>query len=84
MNLLFFFKEFMLYLAGMKWISVKDKLPEKEGFYLVYCKDVLKTESTDVSPIMVDSFNTYEDEKWFSEYEDADYWMPLPEPPKKQ
>ena len=68
----------------MEWISVKDRLPENEGFYLVYCKDVLETESEDVPSMIVDTFNTYGDEKWFSEYEDADYWMPLPEPPKER
>jgi len=68
----------------MEWISVKDRLPETEGHYLVYSKDVLELESEDVSPMIVDSFNIYEEEKWFSEYEDADYWMPIPKPPKKQ
>ena len=69
--------------SKMKWISVKDKLPEKEGFYLVYCIDILITESADVPLVIVDSFNIYEEEKWFSEYEDADYWMPIPTPPTK-
>jgi len=64
-----------------KWISVKDRFPEEEGFYLVYCNDILELECSDVPPVIVDSFNIYQDEKWFSEYEDADYWMPLPEPP---
>jgi hypothetical protein len=68
------------------WISVKDRLPEIEGFYLVYSKTVVETESGDVSPYYVDWFNIYEHEGdkdyWFSEFEDADYWMPLPEPPK--
>jgi len=66
----------------MEWISVKDRFPTKEGFYLVYSKEVLEIESEDVPPVIVDSFNIYEDEKWFSNYEDADYWMPLPKNPK--
>ena len=71
----------------MEWISVKDRMPQEEGFYLVYCGDIIGIESDDVSPYLVDSFNIYsapnkKDEVWFSEYEDADYWMPLPKPPK--
>jgi hypothetical protein len=67
----------------MEWISVKDRLPETEGFYLVYCIDILTTESVDVPSVIVDWFNIYEEGfYWFSEYEDADYWMPIPELPR--
>tara|TARA_R110001632_G_scaffold115208_1_gene226650 strand:+ start:2478 stop:2681 length:204 start_codon:yes stop_codon:yes gene_type:complete len=67
----------------MKLISLKDRLPTEEGHYLVYCGDVLDTESKDVSAFFVDYFNIYKEEKWFSEFEDAEYWMPLPKPPAK-
>lgn len=71
----------------MEWISVKDRLPSKEGHYLVY-EDVSSFETNDVSSFLVDYFNIYRTEKgtvekWFSSYEDATHWMPLPEPPKE-
>ena len=60
------------------WVSVKDRLPEKDGVYLVYCD----RESV---------FSAWyergrEHSEWTDDYEgycdlDVTYWMPLPEPP---
>lgn len=55
------------------WASVKDRPPEEDGLYNVYCKD----------GSMVHAW--FED-KWFIDHcECGDgyvtHWMPLPEPP---
>jgi len=58
------------------WISVKDRLPEKLGFYLVF---------RDCDGIYIEFFSPA---KGFWYDEDADiiggqtHWMPLPEPPE--
>lgn len=77
-----------------EWISVKDRLPENDGEYLVY------TESGDIFNAQFDSCCGENGEfgAWHSYYDghtlgflDADWmpydgithWMPLPEPPKE-
>ncbi len=64
-----------------EWISVKDRLPEKNGRYITtVCK--YKDE--------IDVFDLwYEDDDWYIDEGDYMYeyevthWMPLPEPPKE-
>ena len=61
--------------TAQEWISVKERLPEESGDYLVYCGEydgicvlhyeVLKTKG-----------------KWGSKWKEVTHWMPLPEPPK--
>ena len=59
------------------WISVKDRLPEKNTRVLCYFK--FEPESPDVI-----SENTYHSGGlWLSEGSKVTHWMPLPEPPKK-
>lgn len=61
---------------AVKWISVKERLPEESGEYLAYCGEydgicvlyyeVLKTKG-----------------KWRTRWKgDVTHWMELPEPPK--
>lgn len=57
-----------------KWISVSDKLPEKEGVYLCYFSD--------------DTIETFEFSLVNMNYADwgvsiylVSHWMPLPDPP---
>ena len=74
-------------MAEMKWISVKERLPEKEGSYIVRTKTGAVTTAR------------FYDERTFSETHylpkeytrkaawsrnrDVTHWMPLPEPPKE-
>jgi uncharacterized protein DUF551 len=57
-----------------QWISVKDRLPEKEKKVLVYAKYFETTQ---------DSLTKYGD--WLDSDPQANitHWMPLPEPPKE-
>ncbi len=59
-----------------EWISVKDRLPEKEGTYLTY---------TENEQIHIDCFCIYPNHgtKFFvGGNGKVTHWMPLPEPPK--
>lgn len=67
-----------LYNAGYRkqsgWISVEERLPEREGMYLVY---------TYKGAIKFGDFRSYyakNDNPQFDYY--VTHWMPLPEPPK--
>lgn len=82
-----------------KWISVKNKLPDKDGEYLCYletsyshigymrvCKFALNLEK-------VDKYDFYRKRRsgWYGygeygyyEHDDITHWQPLPEPPKEQ
>ena len=65
--------------AGLKWISVKDKLPERYKRVLVAFKNGMVT-------ISMRTFEQYTGVFGFlfeSNYGPATYWMPLPEPPKE-
>ncbi len=65
-----------LYNAGYRkqeWISVDDRLPEKEGQYLVY---------TGLCGIKVCIFRTSIITDRLSFEYNCTHWMPLPEPPK--
>lgn len=54
------------------WISVKDRLPEKDGMYL--CLTMFKNKFNY-------QITLWGGKHWFWGY-DVCYWMPLPEPPK--
>lgn len=62
-----------------KWISVDYKLPEKDGFYIVYmngdiwgCPDEWAATACG-----------FYDGKWDEDGTTISHWMPLPEPPKE-
>ena len=59
----------------MEWISVKDRLPEKEEVhYLIY-------DGYEIVMGMIDNGKLITLE--FIEIDDATHWMPLPKPPKE-
>jgi len=55
----------------MKWISVKDELPEKIRYYLVFRKENARITS-----------RLWRGNRWESAAT-ITHWMPLPEPPKE-
>ena len=68
-----------LYNAGYRkqeWISVDERLPDKEGTYLTY---------TDKDRMLFDSFCIYPSigtKFWIGGNGKVTHWMPLPEAPK--
>lgn len=69
----------------MEWISVKDRLPDRDGNYLCcFQTGYIYTEMYDNN-----GFYDYEPEFISTEYEKiyhnniVTHWMPLPEPPKE-
>lgn len=70
----------------MTWISVKDKLPEEEGFYMTKTNTISMTPSIKIEKryyktyknhleIEVPAWGTMSDQR-------VTHWMPLPDPPK--
>ena len=66
------------------WVSVKDRLPNYNGIYLVWRSHYY---SGEIEPVVCyfDGQNT-----WYADFErilhsdDITHWMPLPEPPKEE
>ena len=68
----------LIALENSKWISVKDRLPEKRQRVLCYFQ--YEPESPNVI-----CENTYLGFKiWLSEGSKVTHWMPLPEEPNKE
>ena len=66
----------------MKWTSVEEKLPKKDGKYLVHTKNL-----TGYSPLKENVFiaEFYYDDWKFKGWEDnsVTHWMKLPKAPKE-
>ena len=65
------------------WISVKDRLPDKDVFVLTYgdgIMEVMKLSDATVAGVTLEMWKTNDD--YFIWTEDVTHWMPLPEPPK--
>ena len=62
-----------------KWISVEDRLPEREGRYLCV-KRIGKSGAVYVQLMNGDSYGFSMDHFYT---DDVTHWMPLPEPPKE-
>ena len=63
-----------------KWIKCSDRLPEYSGYYLVAytssSKSVTKAYFSDID-------NNFKHVQTRNVFKTVNYWMPLPEPPKK-
>jgi hypothetical protein len=57
----------------MEWISVKDRLPRKDGDYIVY------TPSSNISKVRKCSYTVL----YGWGINEVTHWMPLPSPPKE-
>ena len=82
-----------------KWISVKERLPDKDGAYLCcwklsyddrYCthiysfaKNLHKVDKYDFKGKKRAGFYDYDSEWGYCEMEGITHWMPLPELPKE-
>ena len=68
-------------LKRQRWISVKERLPDKSCKVLVYCKGNYITDVTYSKKH--EQFNNFDEcEKSKNDF-GVIYWMPLPEPPKE-
>lgn len=61
----------------IEWISVKDRLPEKEGAYIVY--------KTNITHLFVAIWNGKEWNSFINRtpLKRITHWIPLPEPPQE-
>ena len=77
-----------------EWISVKDRLPRKNGKYLCYCeanyikilyfaRNLHSVDKFDFPHERRSGFYDYSGEYGYYEWGGVTHWMPLPEPPKE-
>ncbi len=66
-----------------KWISVKDRIPEKPGRYLCWFgKNTFAVGASIVS--YIPDLHWFASLKSLERYENVTHWMPMPEPPKEE
>lgn len=63
-----------------KWISVKDRLPEKNGYYLCNVKSFLFPGRTYINILECDK-DAFKEGHIYTD--GVTHWMPLPEPPNE-
>lgn len=65
----------------MDWISVKDKLPEKRGLYIVAYNPCLWENVSSEKRVGTDSYRG--GGSWAkNKYQKVTHWMPLPDSPE--
>ena len=63
-----------------EWVSVKDRLPEDSGYYLVVYQDKYNGSISTAFDMYV---KCKTDEWWENDFmRDVTHWMPIPQPPK--
>ncbi len=73
----------------MGWISVKDRLPEQDGWYLVYAPWYNGCSSSGLRNVEGNMFSAFKNGKWSIEVgyhkrpDCVKAWMSLTEPPKE-
>jgi hypothetical protein len=65
----------------MKWISVKERLPELDRIVMAYRSECIKAMITKYRTHGDISFEAWTDGNY--KIEGVTHWMPLPEPPKE-
>ena len=65
--------------VGDKWISVKDRLPEEDGYYICNVRSFAFRGSFYQAMLKYDNGGFIEGSIYT---DDVTHWMPLPEPPK--
>ena len=79
-----------------EWISVKDRLPDEDGKYLVFeqsggrtntsilrfAKDARKVDRYDFNGRWKNAWYEYDSEWGHYTVDSVTHWMPLPQPPK--
>ena len=77
-------------LKALRWISVKDRLPEVVGSYIIAGKQRYPGEPWEYFTDVAESHGSYIDDFWdtFNDWIEGQethvtHWMPLPEPPKE-
>ena len=70
------------------WISVKDRLPNRDGLYVVYGQtEAMRELLPDNDPIWMCYYRKergFYDTELCRGYDFITHWMPLPEPPKEE
>lgn len=71
-----------------EWISVKDRMPEDDGYYMVYAKGYWGNNRL-IGDLAISKFDKNYETPWGIERGKArgwkgiiTHWMPLPEPPE--
>jgi hypothetical protein len=81
---------------ALKWIPVTERLPEKDGYYLVwkawgthrwhevlsFAKDGRKVDKYDFKREWKNVWYKYDSEYGYITIDSVTHWMPLPQPPK--
>lgn len=63
-----------------EWISVKERLPDKSGYYLIACRNPYRGKQDGINI----SYFQHKAQNWKATYNpDVTHWMPLPKKPKE-
>ena len=71
--------------AVNKWVAVKDRLPEKMGYYLVVVDKIVSSKARGVVEIsdLYDGVDIEKGERILKFQDYVTHWMPIPTPPNE-